>query len=228
MRETLQQYRERTAFMWNSLPPCGGLRTSPGLSCKVDSDGHFKAFYGDTVIFALPQPMLSWLEGIQAELYAACGACLAERIPPETFHITLHDLLSQAERMPDGVSGNRQEAMLAIEQARGQYPPSIAIRSSCMFSMVNTSVVMGFEPASDYDCAILTALYDRFQQIVPLSYPLTLHVTLAYYRPGEYDDAMLSQLNEAMQRIGRERPTWQLNLRDLFYAAFESMAQYHC
>lgn len=227
MQETLQQYRERTLYMWNSLAQCGGLRTSDGLELKVDSDGHFKPFWGDTVIFSLPQPMISWLERIQTHLYAACGAYLAERIRPESFHITLHDLLSQVDRMPDGVSCNQHEVLLAIEEACGQYPHSIAIRSCCMFSMVHTSIVMGFEPASEYDCAILMALYERFQQIVPLSYPLTLHVTLAYYKPGEYDDETLLRLNEAMQSIGRERHEWQLDLQKLCYATFENMAQYH-
>lgn len=227
MLETLRQYRERTAFMWDSLAPCGGLRTGGGLAQKVNPDGSFRPFYGDTVIFSLPQPMVEWLEGIQGELYASCGACLAERIAPDTFHVTLHDLLSQAEYMPDGLERNRREATLAIEEARGRYPHDLGVSSNCMFSMVGTSVVMGFEPATEYDCAVLMAMYECFQQIVPLSYPLTLHVTLAYYRPGEYDEGMLLRLREAMRRIGRERREWRLDLKDLHYATFESMTRYH-
>jgi len=227
MQETLQQYRERTGFMWDSLAQYGGLRTSGGLAMKVDPDGRFKPFYGDTVIFSLSQPMIHWLEGIQDELYTACGECLAERIAPETFHITLHDLLSQAESMPGGVPRNQQEAMLAIEEVRGLCPHPIAIRSNCVFSMVGTSIVMGFEPATEYDCAMLMTMYERFQQIVSLSYPLTLHVTLAYYKPGEYDDNMLFRLREALQHIGRERREWLLDMQELLYATFESMAKYH-
>lgn len=227
MYETLQQYRERTGFMWDSLAQSGGLRTSSGLTMKVDSDGCFKPFYGDTVIFSLPQPLIHWLEEIQNELYTVCGECLAERIAPDTFHVTLHDLLNQAEYMPDGVVHHQREAMLAIEEMQGMYPHSIAIRSNCMFSMVGTSIVMGFEPATEHDCTILMKMYERFQQIVPLSYPLTLHVTLAYYRPGEYGDDVLFRLRNAMQRIGRERSEWMLDMQELHYATFESMAQYH-
>lgn len=227
MQETLQQYRERTGFMWDSLGQYGGLLTSGGLAMKVDPDGRFKPFYGDTVIFLLSQPMIHWLEGIQDELYMVCGECLAEHIAPETFHVTLHDLLNQVEHMPEGVARNQREAMLAIEEARGMYPHSIAIRSNCVFSMVGTSIVMGFEPATEYDCAMLMAMYECFQQIVPLSYPLTLHVTLAYYKPGEYDDEMLFRLRDALQRIGRERREWRLDMQELHYATFESMAQYH-
>ena len=70
------------------------------------------------------------------------------------------------------------------------------------------------------------AMYERFQTIVPLSYPLTLHVTLAYYKPGDYDDGMLLQLRKAVQRIGREQKEWQLDLQQLRYATFQSMAAY--
>lgn len=227
MQETLQQYRKRTEFMWDSLAQHGGLHTSGGLTAKVAPDGRFKPFYGDTVIFSLPQSMLHWLEDIQNALYAACGECLAERIAAETFHVTLHDLCNQAEKMPDGVARNRQEALRAIAEARKLCPHSIAIRSNCMFSMVGTSIVMGFEPATEQDCALLMAMYERFQQIVPLPYPLTLHVTLAYYRPGEYDDDMLFRLRDTMQRIGREQHEWPLEMQGLHYATFESMVRYH-
>lgn len=227
MLEALQQYRERTAFMWNSLPQHGGLQTSGGLAHKVGPDGGFKPFYGDTVIFSLSQPMIQWLEDIQAALYEACDACLAERIAPETFHITLHDLLNQPERMPEGCLNNRQRAMLAIEEVRGQHPQPIAIRSCCVFSMVGTSLVMGFEPATDADCAALMSMYELFQSIVPLSYPLTLHVTLAYYRPGVYDEGMLQHLREVVERLGAQRREWCLQMDQLHYATFDSMARYH-
>lgn len=224
--ETLQQYRERTAFMWDSLAPCGDFHTAHGLRNKVDDSGRFRPFYGDTVIFGLPQEMIVWLERIQAALYEACGDCLAERLPPETFHITLHDLLNRAECRPEGMAENRSKAMTAIAQAQGIYPPEIAVRSRCMFSMVGTSIVMGFEPAEEMDCAVLMELHQRFQDIVPLSYPLTLHVTLAYYRPGEYDEGTLYRLRDAMQHIGREQIEWRLSMRSLYYAEFESMARY--
>ena len=146
--ETLQQYRDRPGFMWDSLAQYGGLHTSNGLAVKVDLDGYFKPFYGDTVVFSLPKPMISWLEGIQTELYTACGEYLSERIAPQTFHITLHDLLTHAEHMPIGVARNQNEAMLAIEELRGLCAHSVSICSNCMFSMVGTSVVMGFEPAT--------------------------------------------------------------------------------
>ncbi|MGN1019168.1 MAG: hypothetical protein ACI4O7_02240 [Aristaeellaceae bacterium] len=226
MHETLQQYRERTAFMEDSLPRSGGLRTSAGLTQKIAPDGSFLPFFGDTMIFALDAPLCQWLTDVQAALYDACGACLARRIPPETFHITLHDLLNQPERMPEGVSQTRPAALEALSWLRQNQPPTVRVRSRCMFSMVGASVVMGFEPAEEADCAALMALHERFQAIVPLSYPLTLHATLAYYRPGAYDEDALQRLRDAMWRIGRAPRVWPLHLDALHYATFDSMARY--
>lgn len=226
MGETLQQYRQRTAFMEDSLPREGGLRTAAGLTQKVAPDGSFLPFFGDTMIFSLEEPMLRWLAGLQEALYTVAGPCLAERIAPETFHITLHDLLNQPGRMPEGAARNRPAALEALWAAREQYPPVVAVRSRCLFSMVGASIVMGFEPAEEADCAALMALHERFQAIVPLGYPLTLHVTLAYYKPGTYGEDVLQGLRQAMARSGREGQVWPLRLDALHYATFASMARY--
>lgn len=74
MPETLRQYRERTAFMADSLAPCGGLRTSDGLTRKVGPDGSFRPLYGDTVIFSLEEDVIRWLEGVQ-------GGCTTPAAP---------------------------------------------------------------------------------------------------------------------------------------------------
>ena len=47
--------------------------------------------------------------------------------------------------------------------------------------MVNTSLVLCFEPETDEDCQKLMSYYEMFQKVVPLSYPLTPHITLAYF-----------------------------------------------
>ena len=44
---------------------------------------------------------------VQAEIYDRCGACLANRIAPETFHITLHDLLNAPGRQPEHMDETR-------------------------------------------------------------------------------------------------------------------------
>jgi len=219
-------YQRRTGFMWDSLPHEGGFQTSRGLAGKADADGNLRPFYGDTVIFALPMEMIRWLSQVQDDLYAACGGYLAQRLKPETFHITLHDLTSSPWGWPSGMPGNQKRATALLEAARSVLPPEILIRSNCVFSMVNTSVVMGFEPAQDSDCRALMSLYGTFDQIRPLSYPLTLHATLAYYRPGVYDEIETRLIRDALLQLGRERREWRLRLSELHYAAFDSMNHY--
>lgn len=224
--ETLTQYRQRTGFMWDSLPRSGGMVTSPGLRQKADEDGCLLPFYGDTVIFTLPAEMSLWLSQVQQQLYAACGAYLAQPLSRESLHITLHDLASSPAGWPCGLPGNRKRAEKLLKTIRETMPPEVCIRSGCVFSMVNTSIVMGFEPAAEEDQRLLMTLYEAFQQIRPLRYPLTLHATLAYYRPGVYGEEAVRTLRAALDGLARERREWRLRLSDLVYATFASMAHY--
>ena len=207
--ENLNQYQQRTSFMWDSLPHEGGFTTSPGLRAKADPAGQLLPFYGDTVIFTLPREMIRWLTQVQDDLYAACGGYLAQKLDPETFHITLHDLQNSPAGWPSGMPGNQKRAQTLLQTARETLPPEVIVRSNCVFSMAGTSVVMGFEPAQESDCRTLMGLYRELQGVQPLSYPLTLHATLAYYRPGEYSPGEAACVWQALRQLGRERREWQ-------------------
>lgn len=224
--ETLLDYQRRTGFMWDSLPDPGGFSTNPGLRGKASPEGELLPFFGDTMIFTLPPEMIRWLTQVQEDLYAACGGYLAERLLPDTFHITLHDLANSPSGWPSCLPGNQKRAVTLLKAVRASLPPEIIVRSNCVFSMVNTSVVMGFEPAQDSDCRVLMNLYRTFDQIRPLSYPLTLHATLAYYRPGVYDGVEAQLIRDTLQQLGRERREWRLRLSELHYAIFDSMNHY--
>lgn len=225
MIESLRQYRARTSFMGEGLPE-GALQTNARLPDKIGAGGEFLPFCGDTVIFDLPEHAAAWLKDVQDQLYAACGACLAKRLPPESFHLTLHDLLNAPGRMPDGMEQNRSRAHEIIAGARKEFTRKIALRAAGCFSMVGTSIVMGFEPADEESCELLMRLYKRFQDVVFLPYPLTLHVTLAYFRPGAYDAHMLAPLRGVICETAREGRILELSLEDLHYARFGSMECY--
>ena len=226
MVETLDSYRQRTAFMWDSLPQNGCLSTNDNLRNKVTEEGSFQPFYGDTVIFSLDDGTDAWLSQIQDEIYRRCGSILSDRLDPATFHITLHDLKNSPYSMPDDVKSNESQAVRLIERARQKYGNEIYINSRCIFSMVGTSIVMGFEPETDEDCRILMSLYEEFQSIVPLSYPLTLHATIAYYKPGNYDESVVQILKDTFDVVGRETQRIRLDLDKLNYATFSSMNHY--
>lgn len=226
MIETLDAYRKRTMFMWDSVPQNGCFFTNNGLRNKVTDDGNLKLFYGDTIIFSLDSDTIAWLSRIQNETYRLCGNILSDRLNPATFHITLHDLKSNPHSMPNDLKNNEYHAVELIEYAKQKYPNKISIHSRCIFSMVGTSIVMGFEPTTNEDCNVLMSLYEEFQSIVPLSYPLTLHATIAYYKPGVYDESVLCALKSLFNTVGREPRKIQLDLNHLNYATFSSMNSY--
>jgi len=226
MAETLQEYISRTVFMWKSLPESGGFQTSESLLKKIDADGRFKPFYGDTAIFGLPNHEIARLGQLQNALYGSLGDVLAEKIPPEMFHLTLHDLLNSPLGMPAESEGVMRRVQSLFVEIPDDFPKEIHLRSVCLFSMVNTSIVMGYEPAEEADCETLMRLYDWFQQIVPLAYPLTLHVTLAYFKPGCYDEQTLCSLRNFFEEHGRDAHPLTLKLSDLAYARFADMRDY--
>lgn len=73
-----------------------------------------------------------------------------------------------------------------------------------MFNMVNASVVLGLEPCSDLDCYRLMDLYERLEEIFPVGYQMTPHITLAYYKPGIYQENDIKKLKEAFDCLLKE------------------------
>jgi hypothetical protein len=98
-------------YIENSLPE-GKLTTSPGLRAKVDDAGAFLPFVGNTVVFLLSDEEKAALSVLQDSLYAAAGHLLAQRLSPDTFHMTLHDLAN-------GAPGEKTQAwMQAIDPSQ--------------------------------------------------------------------------------------------------------------
>ena len=86
--------------------------------------------------------------------------------------------------------------------------------------------LMGYSGSSNRSSVPSSALYRELQGVQPLSYPLTLHATLAYYRPGEYSPGEAACVWQTLRQLGRERREWRLRLDELHYATFDSMARY--
>ncbi len=226
MPESLDAYRKRTQFMWNSLPLNSSLDTPESLNLKVNPDGSFRPFYGDTILYTLDKHSIAWLQHIQDILYERCGHALSSRIDPATFHITLHDLTSRSQAMPEEMKTNQTHAFDIIQTIQASSKHAQTIVSKCLFNMVNTSITMGFEPLTDEDCLVLTKSYEEFQRIVPLSYPLTLHVTLAYYKPGQYDQQLIDVLQCLFMATNHPSHVIKLTNDHLTYATFHSMNHY--
>lgn len=227
--ETLADFRRRTdAFIWDSFPQ-GELCTHPQLCAKVCAEsGELRPFWGNTVVFCLPEPVRRWLGDVQDLLYAQAADLLAARLAGDSLHITLHDLVSGADReqVQNEVARTREQARrLVAELVRRE--EDLHLRPTAAFNMVNTSLVLGFEPAEETTCSRLMEGYALLHQVRRLDYQLTPHVTLAYYRPGCMDAAAVGRLRALAAQINAQwKPEITLNTRMLAYQEFSDMNRY--
>ena len=189
-------------YIADSLPHHEPFVTRSGLSEKVDQEGRFREYPGNTVVFLLDERQQKFLGELQKELYDRAGFALAQPLESSTFHMTAHDLSNI-----NTVGGSLQEAMSQTEkQALGvvgkyrAYPP-LCMDTTWLFNMVNTSVVLGLKPADESTASQLAALYQELEEIVPLGYPLTPHITMAYYKPGILEGQNLETLRSALHPV---------------------------
>lgn len=202
----------------NSIPDV--LTTSGGLRDKVNSQGKLLTFPGNTVVFLLDDDTKVALQQVQQRLHELCGDMLAEPLEMSTFHMTLHDLangelLLKQEEMAE-------QAKLALDEIRSSALPPIPMKATWTFNMVSTSIVLGLEPNGEKAWALLDNLYERFQKIRPLSYALTPHITMAYFRPGVYEDTTALR-----QAVGPVDLQVALDVKNLVLQNFEHMNAYH-
>ncbi len=229
--ETLTEYRRRTGkFMRDSLPGEGTFKTHSELTLKVDGRGNFCSFSGDTIVFCIDDRVKAIAAGMQEILYKNCGFMLSERLKHNTFHVTLHDLNNEDtcgnfELIMEQSKKAANNILAEIEREKAE---PAGVRTVSIFNMANKSIVLGLEPADRYSCMRLMELYERFQSVVRLNYPLTLHLTLAYYKPGEYSPEHRNTLKKTFAELTRTCG-WEFRLesKSLIYQRFADMNQYY-
>ena len=82
--------------------------------------------------------------------------------------------------------------------------PPLRMRATCLFNMVNTSVVLGLAPADGESWRRLDGMYEALEEHFRLGYALTPHVTLAYYANNICTGGMLQPLREALGPVELE------------------------
>lgn len=230
MPETLSAFHSRVdGFMHDSLPREGGFVTREPLREKVGPDGRMLPFFGNTMIYDLPDAVKVMIGHMQLRLHHLCSPYLAEPLSPATLHLTLHDLLNGVDEaaLREGVHATGLQAQALLAEARREIAPPVQLTSVAAFNMVCGSVALGFAPDTEADCARIMALHARYQDVVALNYPLTPHVTLAYYKPGCYGPEMVAALKKALQEINALPPV-RLTLSEdmLHYRRFSDMNHY--
>lgn len=211
-------------YISRSLPEQGEFQTNPNLLKKVDWDGNFLPFYGNTVVFLLDDGVKEDLRMLQEQLQDAAGWMLSQPLSPDTFHMTLHDLVNGTEKTPDlcqRMEGTEQKAKAL--QAQWANMPPLRMKTTWLFNMVNTSIVLGLAPVEEETALRLDTMYTALEAVVPLGYGLTPHITMAYFRPGSYSAAQLQVLRNVLCPIELEL---QLDLSKLVHQRFSDMNHY--
>ena len=227
--ENLQAFHARVeGFQHDSLPHEGALTTKPLLVEKVAPDGTLRPFFGNTMIFDLPQAVQLQIAQWQVTLHHRCGWMFAQPLAPNTLHMTLHDLLNgvDAAALAEPVRQTGEQAKVILAELRKDKQP-IHLTSTLAFNMTNGSVCLGFAPDTEEDCARLMGMHARFQPVVALNYPLTPHVTLAYFKPGTYGPEEVAQLAAALAEINAlPKAHLTVDADCLHYYRFEDMNTY--
>ncbi len=129
------------------------------------------------------------------------------------------------------IEGGMQHAHLHAQQVvsgiRASFPWGVHVRSLCLFNMVSTSVVLVFEPVDEENCRALMDMHARLQGVMPLSYPLTPHVTLAYFRPGTIDAQAAARLQNVFEAANAQGHVMHLDVNRLNACTFTDMNHYY-
>ena len=227
--ETYNEFLNRINSFEKKKPEFGEVSfiVNQSLAQKVDSTNKFRQFYGDTVVFGLDDDIKARLCDYVDILYSSVPQCFCERLVPHTFHMTLHDLSNSA------VLGDVAEELfvneIKVAEIMGEFKQfkgtEIRLKSKCIFNMVNTSLVLGLYPIDEINHRILTQMYSLLDGVKKLSYPLTPHITLAYYNVNGFEPCAAAALDDAVERIN-DTLDFCVTLRDLYYQKFVSMNNY--
>ncbi len=128
---------------------------------KVNRDNTFKKFYGDTVVFDLDEATKAAISQLVDFLYEATPQCFCERLVPDTFHMTLHDLSNSEvlQNISDEMFYNELKIIKAKNQIEKLGNNRIKMKSNAIFNMVNTSLVLGLYPIDRNNYIKLMELY---------------------------------------------------------------------
>ena len=229
----ITDYDQRTA--WKYQPIQGTFHTHPGLTGKVRPDGTYAPFPGSTVVFRAGRTCRQVIDQMQRVLFhhLNCTQMLADPLPVSTVHMTLHDLIS-----PETASGSKETYEQEVEDSLLRAAEEVEnIRKDCagrkimmtpdrIVNMVSKSLVLLLRPQTEEDGELLEAMYHRFDGIRALPYPLTPHITLAYFKQGVLDGDMLGEAVDLAQIRQGKKPVFEFDPEALTAQRFSDMQTY--
>ncbi len=227
--ETYKEFLDRiNSFEKSEL--CLGddyFKGNSSIALKVDENNNFRPFFGDTVVFNLDDTTKETLGRIVDRIIDVVPECFCERLVPNTFHMTLHDLSNSPVLENIAVELFHNE-LKAVEKAQQIAKQKIRMKSKYIFNMVGTSLVLGLYPADEEEYNKLMGLYYLLDDVKKLNYPLTPHITLGYYNVKGFDTASSRKLESIVKELNEKEADIEIELdtKELFYQKFVSMNDY--
>jgi 2'-5' RNA ligase len=226
--ESYQVFLNRVSVFEKEIIDLGKsyFRGRPSLAYKIDKSNKIQDFFGDTIVFDLDTDIKRKISQTIDELYSTSPECFAERLSYETLHMTLHDL-SNAPHLDD-ISDDMEKNMTeVIRRAPLVKNMKIKMKTNFIFNMVNTSLVLGLIPINGDEYQKLMELHSLFDTVKRTEYPLTPHITLAYYNINGFDQASAKKLESKVNSLNRHiNIEIELDTNKLFYQRFTSMNKY--
>ena len=226
--ETYQTFLTRVSVFERDTLDLGKsyFKGKASLAHKIDENNKLKDFFGDTIVFDLDFETKRKVNELVNDLYVTSPECFAERLCCDTLHMTLHDLSNSP--CPNEISGAMEKNMAGvIERAPLVRDMKIKMRSNFIFNMVNTSIVLGLIPINEDEHKKLMELYGLFDEVHKSDYPLTPHITLAYYSINGFDELSAKKLEAAVNILNKKiKLDIELDTNKLFYQRFTGMNKY--
>ncbi len=230
----LSEYEQRTA--WKYEPIRGSFHTADSLKAKINPDGSYAPFPGSTVVFRPGKHCLQIIPLMQKTLYHKLEGTgmLADVLPASTIHMTLHDLVSPEIHISQSEEAYESEIADSIKKAAGiaeairkEYNGrGITMVSDRIVNMVSKSLVLMLKPQTEQDYELLLEIYRRFDVVQRLPYPLTPHITLAYFKPGMLDGDRLGEAVGFVQIDPDNAPVFEFCPENLTVQSFLDMQTY--
>ncbi len=200
----------------------------PSLTDKVDLEGNFRPFFGDTVVYTLSSADQKLFYSYQQKLNASFSDLFAEPLDYHQFHITIHDL-DNSPNLKDirqKMISNKEQCKAILQRLRSSGPIDIDLKSTFLFPSRKTALLMGFVPESKRSYRKLLEVYNLFEQVRMLDYWPHLHVTINYFKPELPSDDMRESFYQYCHQISADPVRLKLDLSRIVYQHFSDMNHY--
>jgi len=228
--ENYAQFIERISAFEKPVLEFGadGFWLNPNIKRKLSENNTFRPFYGDTTVFDLTEEIKVRLNSMVDFIYDKAGECFAQRIKTNAFHITLHDLSNSRNLSKIGEEMFRNElTLLKFVHSKKIQACTINFETNYIINMVGTSLVLALKPKTKDDYDKLMNLYTVVDCAKTLPYPLTPHITLAYYNVNGFGAESAERLCRTVNTLNKNSFDISVSTDLLYYEKFTDMNSYH-